>query len=247
MATVADDAAEPCPTSIAAHCRHQLASNAMSAHLRAIFFDFGGVFTSSPFEAFNRYERDNGLPADFIRGVNAVNPLENAWAKLESSRIDAGAFDTLFESESRARGHAVPGRDVLALIAGSLRPRMVQALRICKTRYRCACLTNNIRRTPAVHTSTDNHASDAQSVMALFDVVIESSREGVRKPEPAFYELACKRVGVAPQEVVFLDDLGVNLKPARAMGMATIKVLGESQALAELSALTGLTFPEVRQ
>jgi putative hydrolase of the HAD superfamily len=214
--------------------------------LAAIFFDLGGVFTSSPFEAFSRFERERGLPDGFLRGVNTTNPLDNAWARLESARIDAKAFDAAFAAESRAQGHEVRGRDVLPLLAGTLRPRMVRALRACRTRYRCACLTNNVHPMPVAAPPAAGSAEaepGIESVMALFDVVVESSREGVRKPEPAFYRIACERSGVAPHQVVFLDDLGINLKPARAMGMTTIKVLDEAQALADLAAVTGLSFP----
>lgn len=211
--------------------------------IQAIFWDFGGVFTTSPFDAFRRYEAARGLPQDFIRSVNATNPLDNAWARFEASRIDAATFDRQFEIEARALGHAVPGREVLPLLAGELRPRMVAALRRCKANFRNACLTNNVRSgAGAGMARSAEQATQLQAVMALFDQVIESSREGLRKPEPAFYRLACERMGVAPDEVVYLDDLGINLKPAAAMGMRTIKVAGEAQALAELGALVGLDF-----
>ena len=73
----------------------------------------------------------------------------------------------------------------------------------------------------------------------MFDVVIESSKVGVRKPDPRFYEIALDAVDVAPDDAVFLDDLGVNLKPARALGMTTIKVDDPAVALAELEAVVG--------
>ncbi len=213
--------------------------------VKAIFWDFGGVFTTSPFEAFNRYEAERGLPRDFIRSVNATNPLHNAWAQFESSRIDAATFDHLFESEATAMGHAVPGRDVLPLLSGALRPRMVVALRRCKQHWRNACLTNNVRSGHGTGMARSrDQATQVQAVMGLFDQVIESSKEGLRKPEPAFYRLACERMGVAPADVVYLDDLGINLKPAAAMGMHTIKVTSEAQALVELSAVLGIEFPD---
>lgn len=212
--------------------------------LKAIFWDFGGVFTTSPFEAFNRYEAERGLPRDFIRRVNATHPQDNAWARFESSKIEADQFDRQFEAEARALGHAVPGRDVLPLLAGALRPRMIAALRLCKLHVGNACLTNNVRTGHGMGMArSQEQAAAIQELMALFDQVIESSKEGLRKPEPAFYRLACERMGVAPGEVVFLDDLGINLKPAAAMGMQTIKVSSEMQALADLSALLKLAFP----
>ena len=212
-----------------------------SAMLKAIFWDFGGVFTTSPFEAFNRYEISRGIPLDFIRRVNATNPETNAWAQFESSTVSAEQFDALFEAESSTLGHRVPGRDVLPLLSGDLRPRMVEALRLAKSRYANACITNNVRsgEGPSMARSADK-ASRVAAVMALFDHVVESSKEGIRKPNPRIYALACDRAGVRAHEVLYLDDLGINLKPAKAMGMTTIKVLSEAQALADLAAATGL-------
>ncbi len=203
--------------------------------IRAVLWDFGGVILSSPFEAFNRYEADRGLPADFIRTVNATNPDRNAWARFERSEIDAVAFDREFAVESGALGHRIAGADVLALLAGEVRPKMVEALRRVKhAGYATACLTNNVAGGGEGPEDRRHHVAE---VMELFDVVVESSKVGVRKPEPRFYELACELVGVAPAECVFLDDLGINLKPAAAMGMTTIKVLGADQALTDLEAV----------
>ena len=209
--------------------------------LKAVLWDFGGVLTSSPFEAFNRFEREQDLPVNFLRGINAVNPQSNAWAQFESSKIDADAFDIAFEEESAAAGYSVPGKSVLALLSGTLRPRMIRALKLCATQYQVACLTNNVRSgSGAGMASSADKAAAVREVMALFDLVLESSKEGIRKPDPAFYTLACTRLGIAPEQAVFLDDLGINLKPARAMGMQTIKVVNEEQALEELAKITGL-------
>ena len=204
--------------------------------IRAVMFDFGGVISSSPFEAFARFERENGLPPDFIRTVNAANPDDNAWARLERSEVHLDAFGALWSAEARALGHNVDGRLVLQMLAGEIRPRMVAAIRACRTKYKTACLTNNFL-------SSEVEVSEAvASVYALFDAVLESRVLGVRKPDPRFYELACDAVGVRPDESVFLDDLGVNLKPARALGMHTIKVTDPDEALAELERVTGLSF-----
>lgn len=209
--------------------------------LKAVIWDFGGVLTASPFEAFNRYEAQHGLPKDFIRSINAANPDGNAWAQFESAKVTLDEFDRLFEAESCAQGFPVGGRRVIELLSGALRPRMVEALRRCKERFKVACITNNVKSGggPAMASSAAKR-QQTKAVMALFDLVVESSVEGVRKPNPAIYELACQRLGVAPSACVFLDDLGVNLKPARALGMATIKVVAESQALQELADATGL-------
>jgi putative hydrolase of the HAD superfamily len=201
---------------------------------KAVLWDFGGVILSSPFEAFNRYEAEQGLPTDFIRSVNATNPHDNAWAKLERSDIGGSEFDRLFADESEALGHRVPGADVLALLSGDVRPEMVDLLdRVKAAGYLVACLTNNVSGSHA----DDDRSREVAAIMARFDAVVESSKVGCRKPEPRFYEIACELLGVQPDECIFLDDLGINLKPAAAMGMATIKVTGAAQAIADLEAL----------
>lgn len=204
--------------------------------LRAVLFDFGGVILTSPFEAFARYESERGLPPGFIRSVNATNPDTNAWAHLERNEIPLDEFDAAFAAESEAAGHRVPGADVLALLSGDLRPAMVEAVRRCRTRLSTALLTNNVAGFAEATADPDHPYAE---VLGLFHEIIESSVVGVRKPDPQFYEIACERLGVQPGEAVFLDDLGVNLKPAAAMGMATIKVTDPTRAIAELEALVG--------
>ena len=211
---------------------------------KAILWDFGGVLTTSPFDSFNDFEREKKIPLDFIRGVNAVNHQDNAWAQLESSLIDAETFDELFFAESHALGHAIRGAEVLSLIGRqTVRPRMVDVLRICKESFMNVCLTNNARTGKGLAMSgSEDYARDVSDVIELFDEVIESSKEGIRKPDRAIYSLACDRMQVDPREVVYLDDLGVNLKPARDMGMSTIKVISESQAISDLSAILDIDF-----
>ncbi|MBX9605314.1 MAG: HAD-IA family hydrolase [Gammaproteobacteria bacterium] len=210
---------------------------------QAVLWDFGGVITTSPFDNFNRYEAAHGLPANFIRGVNALNHTDNAWAKFESSRCTVEEFDVLFAAETRAAGHEIRGRDVIGLLGGDVRPRMVKVLERCKQDYRVACLTNNAKAGQGTGmSSSDEQASHVREVMQLFDVVIESSKEGIRKPDPRIYQLACERVGVAPEAIVYLDDLGINLKPARELGMTTIKVMNEQQAIDDLARILGIDF-----
>lgn len=210
--------------------------------IKAVLWDFGGVITTSPFEAFNRYEAANSLPTDIIRTINATNPTDNAWAKLESSQVSVEEFDDLFAEEAAAKGHSIPGKAVLELLSGDVRPEMVKALKIIKETLRVGCITNNVKsgEGPGMARSLKK-AAEVAEVMALFDVVIESSKVGMRKPDPAIYKLACEQMGISPEEAVFLDDLGINLKPARALGMTTIKVLGAEQALDELEHHLGLT------
>jgi putative hydrolase of the HAD superfamily len=204
--------------------------------IKAALFDFGGVILSSPFEAFARYESQHGLPDGLIRSLNATNPDTNAWARLERSEVDLDGFCELFEAEAAAAGHTLVGADVIALLAGELRPEMVRAVERCGERLKTALLTNNFVTAPGGHVDREREMED---VMALFDVVVESSKIGVRKPDPRFYELACDQLGIAPAEAVFLDDLGINLKPARALGMTTIKVTDPAHAIAELEAVVG--------
>jgi len=212
--------------------------------IEAILWDFGGVITSSPFEAFTAYEKQHNLPTDFIRGINSTNPDNNAWAQFESNEISAETFDALFAKEAELAGHRVAGSEVLALLSGSIRPRMVNVLKTCKTHYKIGCITNNVKSGagPGM-ASSSKKAQQVAEVMALFDHVVESSELGIRKPNPRIYEVACEALGVAAANCVFLDDLGINLKPAKAQGMQTIKVLSEAQAIAELEAITGIALP----
>jgi putative hydrolase of the HAD superfamily len=213
---------------------------------RAVLWDFGGVILTSPFEAFQRYEAENGLPRDFIRSVNTTNPHANAWALLERSQITVDEFDELFAAESDSLGHRVSGADVLSLLAGDVRPEMVAMLdRVKEAGYRVACLTNNVvggdGDSPESSASSAVRATEIAGIMDRFDVIVESSKVGVRKPEVRFYEIACELLGVSPPECVFLDDLGINLKPAAALGMTTIKVTTAQQAISDLSAVLGWT------
>jgi putative hydrolase of the HAD superfamily len=205
----------------------------------AVIWDFGGVLTSSPFEAFARFETERGLPADIIRRTNAANHLENAWAKFERAEVDIDAFDGLFAAESLALGAEVRGRDVLPLLAGDLRPEMVEALRRIKARYKTGCITNNLPSNAIG--SAGGRTLYIAEVMALFDQVIESAKIGLRKPDPKIYRMMVDALAVDPKRCIYLDDLGVNLKPAREMGMTTIKVVNAKEALAELEAATGLS------
>ncbi len=213
----------------------------MERVIRAVLWDFGGVILSSPFEAFNRYEEARGLPPNLIRSINATDPDTNAWARFERSEISALDFDTAFADEARALGFEIRGADVLSLLRGEIRDEMVAALDLVRSRgFLTACLTNNMaggdgrKESPA----TDRDSA-IEAVMQRFDAVIESSKVGVRKPEVRFYEIACETLDVRPTECVFLDDLGVNLKPAAALGMATIKVVSADQALGDLEAVLG--------
>ena len=211
--------------------------------IEAVIWDFGGVFTSSPFEAFNRFEAENGLPKDLIRRVNATNHHQNAWALFERNEIDTERFDQLFLEESTALGHPVQGRDVLPLLSGAVRPRMVAALKTCKQHFKVGCITNNVVSMHSPGQDEIQRAAGAMGqIMPLFDAIIESSKAGVRKPDPKIYLMMCDLLAVRPEACVYLDDLGINCKPAAELGMKAIKVIDVDQTLTELAAATGLTF-----
>jgi putative hydrolase of the HAD superfamily len=210
-----------------------------AGRVTAVVFDLGGVITESPMAAFAAYEAEAGLPDGLIRRLNSTEPDTNAWARYERRELDEAGFRAAFEAEATAAGHRVDARRVLAALAGDLRPAMVTAVqRLHAAGVPLALLSNNVA--PMERTGR------LGDLLALFDAVVESSVEGVRKPEPAIYQRALQRLSeaigraVPPADCAYLDDLGINLKPARAMGMHTIKVGDPAAALAELSALTGL-------
>lgn len=203
--------------------------------IEAVLFDFGGVITSSPFEQFSAYEAELGLPSGLIRKINSTDPDSNAWAKLERAEVDREAFVELFEAEAQALGHTLSAERVLGCLETELRPGMVEAVHRIAGAYKTAILTNNLSGDG--HDGRNTPTGDMAAVTSVVDVVVESSKTGVRKPEEGFYRLACDLLEVEPAECVFLDDLGINLKPAREMGMTTIKVVDEAQALDELQDL----------
>ena len=207
--------------------------------IEAVIWDFGGVFTTSPFEAFARYERERGIPVGTIRKINSTNHENNAWALFERSEVDIEGFDRIFAQEARALGHDIPGKDVLPLLSGDFRPEMIEALRRVRTKFKTGCITNNMPSN-AVGGTEAGRAFYSREIMELFHEVIESSKIGIRKPDPRIYHMMCEKLGVTPKACVFLDDLGPNLKPARTLGMTTIKVESGPQAIAELEAATGM-------
>jgi len=196
---------------------------------KAIIWDFGGVITSSPFEAFNQFEEANGLPKDIIRTINSENPDTNAWAKFESNSITIDVFNDLFLKEAKAKGFDIKGRDIIKLLKGSIRKNMVSFLRELKSDFKLGCITNNVKSS-----SEENNDNETKEAMSLFDHVIESSIVGIRKPNPEIYMMSCDALNVSPDQCIYLDDLGINLKPARELGMATIKVIQPEDAIQEV-------------
>lgn len=192
-------------------------------------------------------EAERGLPQDFVRRVNSVDPDNNAWAKFERAECSADEFDALFAAEAQALGHALDGVSVIACLAGEIRPDMVAALDQLKSLgFTLGCITNNVPSGKGAGMAvSDAKAAAVAAVMERFDHIIESSKAGVRKPDPRIYNMMCDALAVSPPQCIYLDDLGINCKPAAAMGMAAIKVTSGAQALGELGALLALTFTPV--
>ena len=212
---------------------------------KTVIFDFGGVITSSPFEAFNRLEAAQGVPKDSVRRINSANPDDNAWARFERAELDSAGFDEAFAIEARAIGIELRGADVLARLAGDVRPRMVETLDRLKVEgISISCITNNVPAGKGAGMAMDDEkAAAVKAVMRRFDHIIESSKAGVRKPDPRIYQMMCEALDVEPAQCIYLDDLGINCKPAAALGMAPIKVSTEQQALDDLGALLNMQLP----
>ncbi len=206
----------------------------------AVIFDFGGVITESPFEAFNKLESARGLPKDLIRRINATNPHDNAWAKFERAEITPAAFDAAFAEEARAQGFELPGRDVIACLQGAVRPSMLEALRRIAARFKTGCITNNVKADDKRPSAWSNNRG-IDEAMGLFQHVIESSKIGIRKPDPRIYRMMTDALAVDPARCIYLDDLGINLKPAREIGMTTIKVEAAAPTIAALEGHLGIT------
>lgn len=198
--------------------------------LRAVIFDLGGVVLESPIEHFRSHETRSGLPRHFISQLVVASGHSGAWARLERGELEMHEFYAAFDAEARAAGAALSAATLMAELAevSVVRPEMLDAVRRVRARaLKTAALTNNWK-------SNDAHAERTHALKPEFDVFVESCRLGMRKPEPRIYEHVCRLLGVEPAEVVFLDDIGANLKPARAMGMVTIKVTDARTAIAEL-------------
>jgi len=210
--------------------------------IAAVVFDIGGVVQDSPLHAIARYERERGLEVNAINRVVVAAGEQGAWPRLERGELTVQTFYAPFEDDCRAHGLSVDGRHLMARIAeASLpRPRMLEAIRRIRAGgLRVAALTNNwVTETPGASAPRDE--TTKPRLAAHFDVFVESAVVGLRKPDPRIYALVCEELGVPPPRVAFLDDIGRNLKPARALGMATIKVDDPDQALRDLGALLEL-------
>ncbi|MBW2293566.1 MAG: HAD family phosphatase [Deltaproteobacteria bacterium] len=208
----------------------------------AVLFDLGGVVLGSPLHAIADYERELGIPANFINRVVANTAPSGGWARLERGEISMEEFFSVFDEDCRAAGQEISAREMMSRMNAATKPRdnMLRAIeRLRRAEFRVAAITNNwlVPDDGAESAPPDSALSGLE---ALFDVFVESSVEGLRKPDPRIYTLACERLGVSPEVCIFLDDIGSNLKTAREMGIATIKVETPDAALRELESLVDL-------
>jgi putative hydrolase of the HAD superfamily len=207
----------------------------VTRRVTAVLFDLGGVVFESPMGAFTAYEQALGLPAGLIRRINATDPDTNAWARAERGELTPDQFRAAFAAEAATLGFALDAQPILDALHGPVYPAMVRALQaLRRAGLRLAAITNNMEPLATAR-------ADLGDVLDLFEILVESSVEGIRKPEVAFFEVVLDRLGVTAEECVYLDDLGINLKPARALGMTTIKVTDQDSALAELERATGVS------
>lgn len=204
--------------------------------IEGVIFDLGGVVLESPLPAIAAFEADTGIPPRFIARLVLEGGDDGPWAQLERGELSPALFATAFSAQGDAAGHRVDAVALLRVIASTAVPRQTMVTAIVRLRaagLRVGALTN-IWPMP-------DRAADLDAVKRSFDAVVESCLVRMRKPEPRIYELACRTLNVVPDRTIFLDDLGGNLKPARALGMTTVKVSEPTAALAELGRLTGIT------
>ena len=207
----------------------------------AVLFDLGGVVLGSPLQAIRDYEQTLGLERNAINRVAAKTAPGGAWSRLERGELDLEAFYPAFELDCRSAGIEMDARVMMQEMSRAAGPREIMLEAIARLRaadLRVGALTNNWAHTDG--SAEPDSGDGTRALKQHFDVFIESSVEGLRKPDPEIYRIACDRLGRNADQVVFLDDIGHNLKPAREMGMATIKVEAPEAALRELEGFVGL-------
>ena len=201
--------------------------------IRAVIFDLGGVVFGSPLHAIAAYEEANGIAAGAINHVVVHAGRDGAWARLERGELELEAFYPAFEADCAAGGAAIDARALMQAIGEATTPRPVMLDAIARIR----------RDGRPVAALTNNWVDDEGGMGVVrehFDVFVESAVEGMRKPDPRIFHLTCERLGVTADQTAFLDDIGLNLKAARALGMTTIKVVDVDAALAELEGVLGM-------
>ena len=198
--------------------------------IKALIFDLGGVVLESPFHVMKLFARESQIdPHDLVRILN-YSSAKSPWAKLERGEITREAFGKAIEAEAKSEGLSFSGIGILEAFDKhiTVRNQALEAIRDYRAQgFKVAALTNIWPTNDTLHVAFDMLVNE-------FDVFVESWRVGARKPEPLIYERVLAELQVEPTACVFLDDLGENLKPARAMGMKTIKVSDIDVALTEL-------------
>ena len=202
--------------------------------IKTIIFDFGGVITNSPIEGFKLLEEKHGYDKGIITNINMNNPDNNAWAKSERGEIDINTFLEEFEKEALSIGQKINAKEILQQLYGSLRKNMINKIKLLSTskKYKLICL-NNVLKGVDIFTPKER-VEAVKNVMSYFDIIYESYKLNMRKPEARIYQYILKELNIEPQETVFLDDLGMNLKSARQLGINTIKVIEPNDAIYEL-------------
>ncbi len=199
---------------------------------RAVIFDLGGVVLGSPLHVIRDYEKEKGIEPGFVNRVVVDTGPSGAWSRLERGELPLEEFFVAFDRDCAAAGPAFSAREMMERIALTTGPRPEMLFAIGTIRERglsTAALTNNWKSDDAAWNELTDH----------FDAYVESAVEGVRKPDPRIYQIVCERLSVEPSHAVFLDDIGRNLKTAKELGMATIKVDEPGEALRELETLLG--------
>ena len=202
---------------------------------RAVIFDLGGVVLGSPLHAIAEFEREHGIPAGFVNRVVVDTGAAGAWSRLERGLLALDEFIPAFEADCRAAGREISAGAMMLRMAQASEPRpvMLEAVRRIRASGRlAAALTNNW--------ASEQRDDGTRALREHFDAFFESSVLGLQKPDPRIYQHACRELGIAPAQAVFLDDIGRNLKSARQLGMATVKVDAPEPALDQLGQLLEL-------
>ena len=201
-------------------------------NIQTIIFDFGGVITDSPIEGFKKLEKSYGISKGVISSIVMTNPDNNAWAKSERGEIDIQTFIEEFNLEAKKLGYNLNAKEILKQLYGPLRPLMVEKIASLSKNYQLICLTNVLK---GVHVfSPEERKKEVDHVLSFFDKIYESCEIGMRKPEKRIYRYLLDDLKIKPENSVFLDDLGMNLKTAKLLGINTVKVIDPTAALKEL-------------
>ena len=191
--------------------------------IKIVLWDYGGVLTESPIINFRKFENDNNYSLNTIVKINSDNKYNNAWAKLEKDEISIEQFSKLFREEAKQFGIPNINTDkLLECLNVKLNIKMVELLENVSKFYSCVCLTNNFKKMSSY---------DFENIKHNFSLIIESCKIGLRKPEKEIYTYVLKVLKVSAKEILFIDDLGINLKPAKELGFQTYKFIDTNKTI----------------